>query len=685
MPTIDVIIPTYNGWGHTERCLEHLRAQTVPHRVIVSDNGSSDGTQAQIRERFPEVTLLEGAGNPGFSFACNRGVEAGDGELIVLLNNDVDASPEFLERLVVPFADPAVGSTCSMLLTADGRLIDSVGLSADETLAGWPRLRGEPPTEGTVAFPRLLGPSGGGGAYRRTAWEAVGGLDEGVRFYSEDVELALRLRQAGWQTVAVPEATALHIGSATFGVRSYGQREASGFARAYFVGRYGVLRSRAGARTLATELLVSAADAGLNRDLAALRGRVRGLRAAGGKPRRPMPSPGITEPSIDFVASLRMRWWDIAEPRWRALRADMPSEIWILDDGLIMGGGQTFGLRLARAFSELGLRTRFVAPAESEFGAEARRQGYDVIDVAYPRLVPPALHRMPSTISRLRAILASAPADTLVIGNTARCQAYATAALMTMPQWPVLIHLLHEQTSVTRPSARAVYRRIGALVAVGDQTAELYRQHLPGVAVDAVSNFMDEVAVRRIVGSRTPAPGNPRPVVGFLGRLIPPKGVLELVEELAAVPDAWSELRVAAPPQDPVYTERIRTRIAELGLEDRVHLLGRIDDLDAFFAGIDALVVPSVGHHEGQPTVILEALLYDRPVIVRSQLRSPHLEGLPIGFYATPDELGALLAAPPTGQVDADAFLRRFGAQEVVDTLLRVATHDERETVQTTL
>jgi glycosyltransferase involved in cell wall biosynthesis len=357
----------------------------------------------------------------------------------------------------------------------------------------------------------------------------------------------------------------------------------------------------------------------------------------------------------------------------RMSSASTPSGVWILDDGLIMGGGQRFGLRLAEAFADMGLPTRFLSPADSEFGREAKRHGFEVIDITYPRLVPPAVTKMPDTVVALRAELESAPLDTLLIGNTARCQAYATAALMTLRRWPMLVHLLHEQTSVTRPTARAVYRRIGALVAVGDQTAELYRQHLPGVTVEAISNFMDDAEVERIVGIRSPPPGGPRPIVGFLGRIIPAKGVLELVEELAQVPDTWASLRIAAPPQDEAYAERVRARIAELGLGDRIELLGEIRDLDAFFASIDVLVVPSVGAHEGQPTVILEALLYARPVLVRHQLRSPHLEDLPIGFYETPAELGELLASPPRDAIDATTFLRRFGASDVVDTLLAVA------------
>ena len=57
----------------------------------------------------------------------------------------------------------------------------------------------------------LAGPTGAAGAYRREAWDDVGGLDEGVRFYGEDVDLALRLRAAGWSSAAVSAATAVHL------------------------------------------------------------------------------------------------------------------------------------------------------------------------------------------------------------------------------------------------------------------------------------------------------------------------------------------------------------------------------------------------------------------------------------------------------------------------------------------
>lgn len=674
--SIDVVIPTFNGWTHTERCLRHLRAQTVAHQVIVSDNGSTDGTQERIREEFPEVRLVQGVGNPGFPYACNRGAEAGRGDVIVLLNNDVDARPDFLERLIAPFAtDERIGSIASTLLAADGREIDSVGLSADVTLAGWPRLRGQPATHADQPSPRLLGPSGGAGAYRRRAWEEVGGLDEGVRFYSEDVELALRLRASGWRAAAAPDAVAVHVGSATIGIRSAAQREASGFARAYFMGRYGVLRSSAAPRALVTELIVASADAVLHRDLAALRGRIRGLRASRRMPRQPMPPSDAREPQIGFFQSLWMRWQDVRirqplpSPR---LAGERPSEIWILDDGLIMGGGQRFALRLLRVLDRSDIPVRLLAPANSQLAAEAERRGHRVVDARYPRLLPPAVSRIPFALWRLRRELAQVHPDTMVIGNTARCQGYATAVLFTLRRWPIVVHLMHEQDSAHRLSARTVYRRIGSLVAVGENSAAVYRERLPGVPVTSVSNFLDVDEMQRIEEARTASPAGPRPVVGVLGRLIPEKGILELAEELSAIPAAWERALIAAPPQDQAYARRLEARIRELGLGDRFELLGEVTDLDDFFARIDVLAVPSVGR-EGQPTVILEGLLYGRPVIVRAPVWSSRYADLPVLPYRTADELESLLAALPEVALTATDLEAHFGADGLVQTLRTIA------------
>jgi N-acetylglucosaminyl-diphospho-decaprenol L-rhamnosyltransferase len=319
--TIDVVVPTFNRWELTEACLEDLAAQTVEHRVIVSDDGSSDRTPARVREALPDATVVESERNSGFAAACNRGVAAGAGTFVVLLNNDVRPRTDFLERLVAPFErDERIGSVAALLVRPDERTIDSVGLAADTTFAGFPRLAGLPVSEAACERPALAGPSGGAAAYRRDAWEEVGGLDEAIVFYMEDLDLALRLRAAGWRAAAAPEAVGVHLGSATAGVRSAPMRFNSGFARAYLLRRYGVLRTRHAPRAVATETLVTLADLALARDLAAARGRLAGWRA-GRRASRGRPPGDAVERQIGFVESLRLRWQDVGQSA-RRRRAD---------------------------------------------------------------------------------------------------------------------------------------------------------------------------------------------------------------------------------------------------------------------------------------------------------------------------------------------------------------------------
>jgi N-acetylglucosaminyl-diphospho-decaprenol L-rhamnosyltransferase len=313
--SIDVVVPTYDGWELTERCLTHLAQQTMPHTVIVADNGSTDGTPEAVVRRFPAARLVETGGNLGFAIACNRGAQAGDGDAIVLLNNDVDCPPDFLERLVAPLAgDAQAGSVAAVLLQPETGLLDSVGLTADRTLAGFPRHHRRPITEAGTVKPALTGPSGAAAAYRRTAWEEVGGLDEGVFFYLEDLDLALRLRSAGWKAAVALDARAVHRGGASIGRRSLRQRRLAGFSRAYFLRRYGLLRTRAAPRVVVTEAAVVAGDALLARDLQAFAGRLAGWRAASNRPRRSAPPPEAIEHAIGLLQSLRLRRSALSAP-----------------------------------------------------------------------------------------------------------------------------------------------------------------------------------------------------------------------------------------------------------------------------------------------------------------------------------------------------------------------------------
>lgn len=364
--SIDVVVAVHDGYALTCDCLADLRAQTRPHRVIVVDDGSRDATAQRIGRDWPEARLVRLESNQGYTKAVNRGVRAGTGEYVVLLNNDVRLAPDCLERLLAPLErDPRVGSAAALMLSADGRRVDSLGIAADATLAGFARLRGarleelgggredagretaraepvctapvgtepagaepmgtepmdtepagiEPAGMEPVGAPVLVGPEGTAGAYRRSAWEQVGGLDERISAYMEVLDLALRLRTAGWETASVPQARGTHLGSGTYGRRSPRQRRLAGFSRAYLLRRYGVLRGRAGARALLTEALVVAADMALCRDAQALRGRLEGWRAGAGLPRRPRPPAAAIDSSISLWRSLALRRAAVARSR----------------------------------------------------------------------------------------------------------------------------------------------------------------------------------------------------------------------------------------------------------------------------------------------------------------------------------------------------------------------------------
>lgn len=305
--TADVVVVTWRGREVLASCLEHLAAQEEPHRTVVVDNASRDGTAELVRDRFPQATFVELPANVGFGAAVNAGVAAGDGEAIVLVNNDVDVDPGFLRALLAPLrANPRVGMVAGLTVMPGRERVDAFGIELDAGLAAYNRLRHAPPEAAAGGAPGagvLAGPSGGAAAYRRTAFEQVGGFDETLIAYGEDVDLALRLRAAGWLAAAAPDARGVHLGGATIGVDSPRQRWLAGFARGFLLRRWGVLRTRAAARALLVDALVVGWGIARHRTLAPLRARRAGWRAAG-RGSRALP-PDAIEHGIGVAESIR--------------------------------------------------------------------------------------------------------------------------------------------------------------------------------------------------------------------------------------------------------------------------------------------------------------------------------------------------------------------------------------------
>ncbi len=300
-----VVIPTLNACALLEEALTSIEAQTVPVEAIVVDNASSDGTLGMLATRFPRVTVVRNDENLGFGRAVNRGAAAAaDADAIVLVNNDAVCAPDFVAQLLAPFADPAVGMVAGVLLQgAAPELIDSAGIELDATLGSWDYLWNQPVGALDDAHDPV-GPCGGAAAYRLPEFRELGGFDEALFAYWEDVDLALRFREAGWRCVLASGARALHKHGQTLGAASPAARRLEAFGRGYVLAKY-----RVGGRNPIRRLQIAALDwpvllvhLVLRREAGPVRERLRarsvGLRA----PRRRAP---LRLATVGFGAALR--------------------------------------------------------------------------------------------------------------------------------------------------------------------------------------------------------------------------------------------------------------------------------------------------------------------------------------------------------------------------------------------
>ena len=217
---VAVVVPTWNGRRHLERCLPALFAQTWPDfQVVLVDNGSTDGTLPWVAAAYPQVQAVALDRNYGFARACNEGVRATTAAQIVTLNNDTVPDPRFLAELLAAAEQaPGVGMFAATLwLEGNRRAVDAAGFQVNRLGTAWNALEGSP-LDGLPSAPRpVLGPCAGAALYRRSMLDDVGLFDEGYFAYLEDVELAWRARWAGWSCLWVPGATTWHAHSATGG------------------------------------------------------------------------------------------------------------------------------------------------------------------------------------------------------------------------------------------------------------------------------------------------------------------------------------------------------------------------------------------------------------------------------------------------------------------------------------
>ena len=280
-PDATVILASLHG-GRTQATLASLSEQTASHEVIVIDNGSPDAEVSEVASRFDFARAIRAEQNLGFSRAVNRGADEAASPTLVITNDDARYDPEFVECLVAEL-DPRTGRAMAAGVLRSGRdrrVIDTAGIEIDRTLLAFDYLHGAPVAVLDDRPRDPLGPSGAAAAYDRRAFERLGGYDERIFAYFEDLDLALRMRLAGMRCRLVPEAQGAHDGSSTLGPASARKDFLMGFARGYLLRKWGVVTARRAPGVAVREAVICAGQAVVDRNLEGVRGRRAGWKSA---------------------------------------------------------------------------------------------------------------------------------------------------------------------------------------------------------------------------------------------------------------------------------------------------------------------------------------------------------------------------------------------------------------------
>lgn len=230
---LSILIVTFNCADVLPACLDSLkqRPPSVEHEIIVSDNGSTDGTLEVLLDRQPSVRQLETGGNLGYAAGVRTAAAEATGELLLVLNPDTEVLEGSIDTMIRALErDPSIWVVGACLVAPDGGPNTSWG---DFPSAGWAftemapwRRLGLPlrsrrqvgrTCDGVTTQRDVDWVSGAALMTRRTAWDAVGGFDPDYFLTFEETDYCYRVRRSGGRVVLEPDARIVHHEGATIG------------------------------------------------------------------------------------------------------------------------------------------------------------------------------------------------------------------------------------------------------------------------------------------------------------------------------------------------------------------------------------------------------------------------------------------------------------------------------------
>lgn len=221
MQQVSVIIPNFNGVAYLDGVLGSLEKQTIKnYEVILVDNGSSDGSCAFVMANYPWVHLIELPENLGFCGAVNHGIRASRAPYVLLLNNDTEVEPDFLEEMCAALRRHKKAFSCAakMVQYHDRNKLDDAGNYY--CALGWSYARGKGKDIHTYETEeQIFAACAGAAIYRKKVFEKIGLFDEEHFAYLEDTDVGYRARIYGYENWYAPKAVVYHVGSGTSGSR----------------------------------------------------------------------------------------------------------------------------------------------------------------------------------------------------------------------------------------------------------------------------------------------------------------------------------------------------------------------------------------------------------------------------------------------------------------------------------
>ena len=219
---LSIVLVCWNNKEYLSPCLESLYQSDLASQfdVIVVDNGSTDGSQEMLREKYPDVKIIQNDHNVGLGKASNQGIEATTGEFIMLLNNDTIVNKAALDSMVdLMRTQSEAGAVGCKLLNGDGSFQSGYGgfsTLLEEFLIAiqvgeriWPGY----PLQGDSDTIRAVGwMSSACLLVRRKTLDQIGLLDESYFIYGDETDLQYRMKKAGWKAYYIPDATIIHFG-----------------------------------------------------------------------------------------------------------------------------------------------------------------------------------------------------------------------------------------------------------------------------------------------------------------------------------------------------------------------------------------------------------------------------------------------------------------------------------------